>query len=51
MDLATGHVAALNKLEKQHLKIKVHACHSISLIINFTTVIQQKTPLQILTPY
>lgn len=26
MDLATGHVAALNKLEKQHLGIKVNVC-------------------------
>lgn len=26
MDLATGHVAALAKLEKQHLNIKVHCC-------------------------
>lgn len=33
MDLADGHVAALEKLQKEHLKIKVRICHTTGNII------------------
>jgi len=53
MDLATGHVAALNKLEKQHLKIKMYNLGTgkgvsvMELITTFEQINNVKVPYNV----